>query len=75
MTIRRPTPECFNYKGFDLTVMSIEELKYFRSDQLDNAEIGADDYNWLADEIDARIDFLKQIQNLATIASCPCMYE
>ncbi len=56
--ISKPTPECFNYEGFDLTTMSIEELKYFRSDQLDNAEISADDFDWLSDEIQARIAFL-----------------
>jgi len=57
--MNKPTPECFNYDGFDLTVMSIEELKYMRSDQLDNAEISADDYDWLSDEIQARIEFLE----------------
>jgi hypothetical protein len=62
--ISKPTPECFNYDGFDLTVMSIEELKYMRSDQLDNAEISADDYDWLSDEIQARIEFLEYIASM-----------
>lgn len=65
--ISKPTPECFNYDGFDLTTMSVDELKYMRSDQLDNSELDADDYDWLSDEIQSRIEFL---EHLASMPDC-----